>query len=439
MRATTRHLQSSWAHGGLGGSGWRGSNEVVPHWNKQRRAAADSQCKPRPVVPGSQVRGGLSHGGRGRFRDSLPLDETHPGYLKGRVTSLEKVVPPVRDELASLRERAEGVTPAGSGVKRPGGDREAEESSSPEVKEKKKKKKEKKEKKAKKKEKKKDKSESEKSSKEKLRPKTAAQKKPQALFSGTGMDGREKVRKKITKAAKRYLKKKGGKSESSGGSDDTGSSSTGVCLEDENVFSKTSKVKLLAERYPGCLAAQTLSQMRTVLLTEIGSSDSPGLLKDVAVAYFKQELQRRTNGPSQRELLTLSCAVDALVKGQPSKCLDLLLQRFKSIESTLNGHHWTVSQRMELAPLGGQSLATSPELEGARKSASTEAKLKYEASQPEGRAGRGAKEGNKNQQVPDKGDWRRNQDQNRKGGKGAQNKGDGGKKNFQKDDGGNKA
>ena len=102
----------------------------------------------------------------------------------------------------------------------------------------------------------------------------------------------------------------------------------------------------------------------------------------------------------KRELITLSAALDALLRGVPSKTADILAQRIKSIEATMSGSHWSVSQRMELAPQEGQVLADQVELSAAQKDAHAESKLKYLSTLPEGRRSKG-KGGEKGKEVGD--------------------------------------
>ena len=84
------------------------------------------------------------------------------------------------------------------------------------------------------------------------------------------------------------------------------------------------------------------------------------------VAYYRQCLQRRSTGPAQRELLTISAAVDLAMSGNVAGSLDILLQRLKSAESTLSGTHWTVSQRLEILPQDSLTLTPLQEMSRAR-------------------------------------------------------------------------
>jgi hypothetical protein len=167
--------------------------------------------------------------------------------------------------------------------------------------------------------------------------------------------------------------------------------------------------------------------MRGLLLSEIGSADQPGVVKGCAVAYYRQCLQRKSSGPAQRELFTIAAAVDQAMSGNVAGCLDTLLQRLKSSESTLAGTHWTVSQRLEILPQDHVLLTPLPEMTTARKDVFEETKMKYLASMPEGRnasaSGKGGGKGKAEGKDGSKGSGK-----DRRWGKGGPQKGDTSKK-----------
>ena len=305
---------------------------------------------------------------------------------EGWVTNLEKVRPvEAVDEMNALRARGLALGEAGQ---------EGEPDRDKEEKKERKKKKVKDTKK--KKEKKKEKPDpSTVSSSESLdarldgtMAKQACKKDPNALYKGTGLDSREKVRRRVARRARRAMRKKSKKGSSSEDSGSSGTSRRSVGLgEDETVFQQASKVKLVATGFPGTLACQALSQMRSVLLSEIGTEDRPGTLKACALAYFRQQLSRKASGPAQRELLSIATAVDMMLNGNAAGALDVLIQRFKSCETMLAGCHWTVAQRLELAPAEGILLTPNEEMVHARRDIYEESRLKWLSAQPDGRAG----------------------------------------------------
>ena len=311
---------------------------------------------------------------------------------EGWVSNLEKVRPMEEgDELEVLRARQRGLggePKVGDGV--PGGEPERS-------------RKDKKEDRKKKKEKRKgvgDRRARSASSEETVKmdgtmAKRAAKKKPGDLFRGTGLDPKEKVRRQVAKRARRSIRKKSKKDDSTLSSGSTGSSGDSqVEAEEETVFQQASKVRLVASGFPGTLASQTLAQMRTVLLSEVGSEDRPGVLKGCALAYFRQHVSKRSTGPAQRELLSIATSIDMMLNGNAAGAMDILVQPFKSVESTVTGCHWTVAQRLEVVPPDNVQLTPAQEMQDARRNVYEESRLRWLAAQPDGRsattAGKGA-------------------------------------------------
>jgi hypothetical protein len=257
------------------------------------------------------------------------------------------------------------------------------------------------------------------------RARQACQKKARLLFAGTGLDPKDRVRNKVARKARQHLKKRTEKNSSSSSQDGSHtSSSAGPEDVEESIFEEGSKVRVIAEHFPGALSSQALRSMRSTLLQEIGSEDRPNTLQPVAVAYYRQQLQRRAGGPTARELMTLCHSVDQLLKGKASSAMDVMIQRIKSIEQSLAGSHWSVSQRQEVLPADTATLTALPEASAAQKEIYQEAKNKWFSAFPEGRAPQGGKnkgrgEGKDRGKSPDKG---------RKGGKGAGAKSDAPKK-----------
>lgn len=113
-------------------------------------------------------------------------------------------------------------------------------------------------------------------------------------------------------------------------------------------FVEGTKVRSISERFPGTLCQQALSVMQENLLTEVGEDLSSSKVRPISLLYYRQQLQKKATGATSRELLTICSCLDHLVRGRPSHCADILAQRLKSIESTLQGSHWSVSQKMEV-------------------------------------------------------------------------------------------
>lgn len=224
------------------------------------------------------------------------------------------------------------------------------------------------------------------------RPKRASQKTKAALFAGTGMDPTEKVRNKVTRAARRFARRKGRRKSSSSGSSKT--SSDGAEDEGEDtLFSESSKLRGLSENFPGALAYRALNAMQDHLLQGVGLQDSRGPSDGVAVQYYRQVLAKKSSGAIGRELLTLAAGIDQVARGRASQALDLMVQRYKSVENTLSGMPWQISQKMELLPNENASLSELREVKDARKEHAEEYKTRWYGSQGEGKsyAGKGGR------------------------------------------------
>ena len=170
------------------------------------------------------------------------------------VRNLEKGDGQEEDELALLRTRA---TPGDRGA-HVGADEKMDEDKKDA------KKKANKEKKVKKKEKKEVSKKTKKGSSQSREESTkqANQKKPQLLFGGTGLDPKDRIRNRVARRARRHLRRKSERSSSS----DTGSDGRTSISEDgekneETLFEQASKVRKVAEMFPGALASQAMGQI----------------------------------------------------------------------------------------------------------------------------------------------------------------------------------
>jgi hypothetical protein len=305
---------------------------------------------------------------------------------EGWVCNLQKVAPlDDRDDLQHLRARQrEDGGPLGIGGGAPGTPKEGGK--------KKKKKKASKKNKIKKKEDKSQEAESSSTGEEvKMdgsNSRLAAKKDMSTLFRGTGLDPRERVRRKVARRARKSIKKRGAKDNSSKSSNSSSSTEDSPGnVQEETVFEQASKVRQIASGYPGTLASQALMQMRAVLFSELGSPDQPGLLKPCALAYYRQQVSRKSqSGPAQREMLSIATSIDLLMGGNVAGAMDIMVQRFKSCESVQSGCHWTVAQKLEVVPPENAMLTPLQEMHSAQRDVFEESKLRWLAAQPDGRS-----------------------------------------------------
>ena len=108
--------------------------------------------------------------------------------------------------------------------------------------------------------------------------------------------------------------------------------------------------------------------------------------KPVALLYYRNVLGRKATGAQARELLTLSSAVDALLRGRVALVTDILCQRLKAQESVLAGTPWQVAQKVEIASAEATALIARGELQAAQRESYLDSKTKWQnlASTPKG-------------------------------------------------------
>lgn len=246
------------------------------------------------------------------------------------ISNLKPGRPPVdwgRDELASLRREA-GVTPkvpatkvrsSSSSSKKGKAGKEKKEDA-------KKKKKKKKEKSRSPKRRRRDRSSGDSKKDSKSRKKTCqkdAIKEPKALFEGTGLDPKDRVRRHLRQKAMKLVRKRTSKKEEASGSSSSGSQSGKTDHEElGELFGESVKARLVADRFPGILAMESLVAMRSSLLQEAGETENQVALKPTALLYYRGNLSKKTSGPQGREVLTHCTVVDYLLRGRVAGQID---------------------------------------------------------------------------------------------------------------------
>lgn len=249
------------------------------------------------------------------------------------------------------------------------------------------------------------------------------QKKAEELYKDTGMDTRLEVRKKFLRKAKKKTKKKGKKKDSSSesqssskSSHDSGGGAASSGTQRLKLFSEDTVIQEVAENYPGTLTTSWVTSCQDHLLQSRGEVETlhDGALPALARKYVRMILYHRMSPPMQREALTLSTALDYLVKARPSEACDLIVQRLKSLEAMVGGVHFSVATRMELLGDERTMAASTQEALEAAKRASEMEKTFNRASKPMGRVwenpggGKGNPKGNK-------GDGKKGKDKDGKG------------------------
>lgn len=210
------------------------------------------------------------------------------------------------------------------------------------------------------------------------------QKSLKAIYEDTGLDPSLKKRSKIMRKAKRVgrgkkkKKKKKGSSDSSSQTSGSSASSTSSHGEDGGLFENEKKLKQLWQRYPGALAAQSVREAQSQLVTAAGTSFSQDRrsLPPVMTQYVRQVVIPGTSAPMGQEILSIAQAIDGLLVGRVASSVDLLCQRLKSLESLAKGNHWSVGRQLELVRLDQSGLTDEAEARQAARQAKEEERLK---------------------------------------------------------------
>ena len=192
-----------------------------------------------------------------------------------------------------------------------------------------------------------------------------AQKTQLALFSGTGMDPRPKVRRRIRKKTSKALKNTKEVSTSS----DSGSGSSSSEDVAENILVDKSKIHRISQLSPGLLASTTIDEMKPHLSQAVGNiwgPDDKGL-PPLLTQYQRSFMVGKLSGGVAREFHTLCHLGDLLCLGKAAQAMDTIVQRMKSIELTARGNPWQSSQLLELIPSQDPQLSSRQEHQQAKK------------------------------------------------------------------------
>jgi len=183
-----------------------------------------------------------------------------------------------------------------------------------------------------------------------------------------------------------------------------------------------------ADQKPGRLAARLLQKMAQLASrsgTPMNSALAARATKtpQAAVQYYLTVLypQHKEKMPLrlQRELRTLSQALDYLGAGEPERCADLVAQRLKALELTIHDQGWSRAQFLELIPLESAGLADAEEQRMASKEQLMEAKMRKWLQGQRGAAKSDAAATDDGRALTGKGKWKGGRKGDRGKGKGA--------------------
>ena len=217
------------------------------------------------------------------------------------------------------------------------------------------------------------------------------QKTARAIFGHTCLDPNVPRRRRLMKKARRVSKKKEKKKKRSESSESGSSSSSSTedktgSEEDGPLFEETRRVRKLSERCPGALTSQALDNVREHLLSSRGElhSMSKDQLSPLFSMYVHQHLQSLASPVLWQEILTVAQVSDLLLRRKVAAALDMLVQRAKSLESTLRGGHYSVSRQLELVNSERVRMAEPAEQMEAARSARDDFRNRTVGSRPHG-------------------------------------------------------
>ena len=168
------------------------------------------------------------------------------------------------------------------------------------------------------------------------------------------------------------------------------SSSSNTDDDDEAVFRFASSrdaghenaIQEMARRKPGKLLSQGLRLMATHCdpsRTLTGGSSGSKELPPAAMQYLRQVLEAtrglKLGKRDTRELETLATCLDHLTTGRLDTLGDVLIQRFKAVETASRDQSWLLASQQELLPTHELGISTPREAEIAAKQAQTRLKL----------------------------------------------------------------
>ena len=113
---------------------------------------------------------------------------------------------------------------------------------------------------------------------------------------------------------------------------------------------------------PGCLYEKGLEELSRFLSTRVGagpdSADAQSFLTYLTAVFFGQHPPKELGVKTTAELRTLASCLDSLGRGDLPALGDMLIQRFKALETSIVDNSWSVARRLELVP--SETLLATP-------------------------------------------------------------------------------
>ena len=193
-----------------------------------------------------------------------------------------------------------------------------------------------------------------------------------------GEDSREKKRKKKRKSHRRRRRS----SSSTSSSDSEGEAGGVFRFASNREAGHENAIQDMARRKPGKLLAEGMRIMAKHCdpsLALVGGTTGGQALPPAAMKYLRQILEvtqgKKLTKRDTRELETLATCLDHLAAGRLSHLGDVLMQRFKAVETATRDQSWMLAQQQELIPSHELGVSTAREAEVAAKQAKYRANL----------------------------------------------------------------
>jgi len=145
--------------------------------------------------------------------------------------------------------------------------------------------------------------------------------------------------------------------------------------------SRGSSIQEVSRATPGLLLQAGLRQMAKHLGTREGATEDelsefvPRVVTYLTSVFHGHHPQSEVGVRNVRELRTLAACLDALLRGDVENLGDILMQRFKAVESASVKGDWGTSSQLELIDETGLGLTTTDELTAATKQEALRLKL----------------------------------------------------------------
>ena len=141
------------------------------------------------------------------------------------------------------------------------------------------------------------------------------------------------------------------------------------------------ELQVIARQHPGLLLQKGLNEMTRYLGSREGANGPQGQQSPArVVAYLMSIFHGKHSVPevgvrSAKEMRTIAECLDALLEGRLPELGDLLMQRFKALETSVADKTWAVASQLELLPKTDLGLTSPEELRLASRQALLQRKL----------------------------------------------------------------